>query len=60
MKSCFCPNCGNKLQVELDPPSKIVAPCFVCGRSLMVKMDRDEITIKVHGVLAAEATPLQA
>ena len=55
MKSWHCPNCGKKQNVRLDIPSKIVVPCPECGRSLMVKRDKDALTVKAQEPAAAQA-----
>ena len=49
MKICFCPNCGRKVSAEIGAQSKIVLLCAQCGRSLMVKMEKDALTIKAQG-----------
>ena len=47
MKEWFCPNCGEKNRVTLIPPSKIVAPCARCEKTLMVKFDLKEFVVKI-------------
>jgi hypothetical protein len=47
MRNCYCPNCGALQRCKIKEPSKIVLPCHVCARSLMVKAERDELLIRV-------------
>ena len=53
MRGCYCPGCGRKQGYVLDVPSKIVVPCSCCGKSMMVKVDRHEMNVRLK--LSAEA-----
>ncbi|MCL2369957.1 MAG: hypothetical protein FWC80_01835 [Firmicutes bacterium] len=50
MKNCYCPRCGAKQRYKVDDPCRILQACIECGRSLLVKMNNDEMIIKVRAV----------
>jgi DNA-directed RNA polymerase subunit RPC12/RpoP len=47
MRSYCCPVCGAKQKFKLFEHSKVIQPCTECGNSLLVKLENDELHIRV-------------